>query len=646
MSASGFNSDLAGKAAGGRRLIAVVYADMVGYSRLIGLDDTGTLGRLRSLRWALIDPTVREHGGNIVQTGGDSLLVAFDSIDGAVRCAIKVQQQIPIYDGDQPRDRRIRFRVGIDMGDAILDGTDLHRDAVNIAARLEAKSPEGGICVSRPVRDHMQGRLDLAFEPIGELTLKNIARPVEAFVLRLDQDTVVQRSTAKAELEQPWPSKALGAIGARLLAIVASGGWWKLRDRTSAPIESTVAPTTARYPQDRRMSVIVLPFENSSGDPAQDGIAAGFARDVMSLLGQNRVPVIPAATSAVYRGNTTDLHKVGRDHNVHFAITGDARRQGGRLITSAALYRTDYDRIIWSKRFDSPDRSDERNSIAQRISVSIIHAMTDAEVERAQRDHPNSLDKLDLYLAAQATSLSSATKHNFLARIALIDRALAIDPDYVLALNRKSLLFASLVAGRFSSDRDADLATAIKAADRALQLAPNNVSALRRKAFVLRVQGNLDGAAALARKAIELEPLEGWCHRELGQIEMAQGRYKEALESFMTAKRLIAETSPFVDQSLACGLLANDRFPEAIAQAQLAMAEWTSEGGPDAEIPWLVLIAGKSENRQPAEARAYLQKFLATPRTYRSIAEVQKMPQLAGISKLLEGLRRAGMPSE
>ena len=172
MSASGFNSDLAGKAAGGRRLIAVVYADMVGYSRLIGLDDAGTLRRLRSLRWALIDPTVREHGGNIVQTGGDLLLVAFDSIDGAVRCAIKVQQQIPIYDGDQPRDRRIRFRVGIDMEDAILDGTDLHGDAVNIAARLEAKSPEGRMCVSRPIRDYMQGRLDLAFEPIGELTLK------------------------------------------------------------------------------------------------------------------------------------------------------------------------------------------------------------------------------------------------------------------------------------------------------------------------------------------------------------------------------------------------------------------------------------------------------------------------------------------
>ena len=186
MSSTGIGRDLAGKAAGGRKLIAVVYADMVGYSRLIGLDDAGTLRRLRTMRRALIDPAVREHGGRVVQTGGDSLLVAFDSINGAVRCAVKVQQQVPVYDGDQPPDRRIRFRMGIDIGDAIPDGTDLHGEGVNIAARLQAQCPAGGICVSRAVRDHVHGRLDLAFERVGELTLKNIARPVEAFVLRLD----------------------------------------------------------------------------------------------------------------------------------------------------------------------------------------------------------------------------------------------------------------------------------------------------------------------------------------------------------------------------------------------------------------------------------------------------------------------------
>jgi len=169
-----------------RKLIAVLYADMVGYSRLIGLDDAGTLQRLRAFRTNLIDPAIEEHGGRIVQTGGDSLLIVFDSIDGAMRCALKVQQRVPVLDSDQPTDQSIRFRIGIDIGDAIADGTDLHGDAVNVVARLQAECPPGGVCVSRSVRDHVHGRLGLAFEALGPLHLKNIARPVEAFVVRLD----------------------------------------------------------------------------------------------------------------------------------------------------------------------------------------------------------------------------------------------------------------------------------------------------------------------------------------------------------------------------------------------------------------------------------------------------------------------------
>ena len=144
--------------------MAVVHADMAGYSRLIGQDDAGTIRRLRTLRRALLDPAIREHGGRVVQTGGDSLLIAFDSIDGAVRCSVKVQQQVPVYDGDQPADRRIRFRIGINIADVIPDGTDLHGDGVNVAARLQAECPPGGICVSRAVRDHVHDRLGLAFE--------------------------------------------------------------------------------------------------------------------------------------------------------------------------------------------------------------------------------------------------------------------------------------------------------------------------------------------------------------------------------------------------------------------------------------------------------------------------------------------------
>jgi adenylate cyclase len=184
---SGSNSSgLIGKSPDPRKLIAVVYADMVGYSRLIALDEAGTVEWLCSLRRNVIDPAIEEHGGRIVQTGGDSLLIVFDSIDGAARCAVRVQQQVLVYDGDQPAEQVIRFRIGINIGDAIADGTDLHGDAVNIATRLQAECPPGGICVTRPVRDHVLDRLNLAFEELGALNLKNIARPVEAFVLKVD----------------------------------------------------------------------------------------------------------------------------------------------------------------------------------------------------------------------------------------------------------------------------------------------------------------------------------------------------------------------------------------------------------------------------------------------------------------------------
>src|SRR5215475_2813230 len=170
-------SDLTGQHSDRRKLIVVVHADVVGYSRLIGLDDVGTLDRMRRLRREVIDPAIAAYGGRVVNTGGDALLMVFDSVDGAVRSALRVQEQVPVVDSEVPSDRTIRFRVGINMGDVIPDGTDVHGDVVNVAARLQAECTPGGICVSRPVRDHMHGRLDIAFEALGSLSLKNIARP-------------------------------------------------------------------------------------------------------------------------------------------------------------------------------------------------------------------------------------------------------------------------------------------------------------------------------------------------------------------------------------------------------------------------------------------------------------------------------------
>ncbi len=227
-----------------------MYADMVGYSRLIGLDDAGTLARLRSLRSNVINPAIEKHGGRIVQTGGDSLLIVFDSIDGAVRCAVKVQQQIPIHDGDQPPDRAICFRVGINFGDAIPDGTDLHGEMVNVAARLQAECPPGGICVTRPVRDHVRGRLDLTFEALGTLNLKNIAHPVEAYLIRLNTAAIP-----------------------------------KSDERT------LVQGTGDALPLPDKPSIAVLPFANLSADPEQEYFSDGVADDIITGTVARQVPV-------------------------------------------------------------------------------------------------------------------------------------------------------------------------------------------------------------------------------------------------------------------------------------------------------------------------------------------------------------------
>ena len=323
MSVTGSNFDLAGVSAGGRKLIAVVYADMVGYSRLIGLDDAGTLRRLRTLRRALIDPAIREHGGRVVQTGGDLLLVAFDSIDGAVRCAVRVQQQVPVYDGDQPPDRRIRFRIGINIGDVIPHGTDLHGDGVNIAARLEAECPVGGICVSRTVRDHVHGRLNLPFEAIGPLALKNIARPVEAFVVWLDR--AAEATHVVPDVTPPGTRvrarrALIAGIAGLLLIVAAVTGWW-LDHETGVfqrwlpvPAATTFVPSTTVTSKAPRLSIVVLPFQNLSSGTSEDYLADGVTEDVTTDLAN--VPsmyVVSRQTAYTYKDKALDVRRVGEE---------------------------------------------------------------------------------------------------------------------------------------------------------------------------------------------------------------------------------------------------------------------------------------------------------------------------------------------
>ena len=268
---SGSNaSDLIGQSPDRRKLIAVVYADMAGYSRLIGLDDVGTLERLRALRRNLIDPAIQEHGGRIVQTGGDSLLIVFDSIDGAVRCAVQMQQQVPIHDGDQPPDRAIRFRIGINIGDAIADGTDLHGDAVNVAARLQAECPPGGICVSR----------------VGAGPCAWPAR-------------TRFRGTGAAQSEEHCPT-------GRGIRAEARGG------ATASKSSASLVITRANHCLPGKPSIAVLAFTNMSGDLEQEYFSDGIADDIITELSRSRLLFVIARNSSfTYKGRAVDVQAGG-----------------------------------------------------------------------------------------------------------------------------------------------------------------------------------------------------------------------------------------------------------------------------------------------------------------------------------------------
>ena len=540
-----------------RRLAAILAADVASYSRLMGTDEVGTLNALKAHRRERVDPAIARHNGRIVKTTGDGLLVEFASVVDAVGCAVAIQRAMLAFNAGIHVDRQIVFRIGINVGDIIIDGGDIFGDGVNVAARLEALCEPGGVCISRYANEQVRDKLSLTFADLGEQTVKNIARAVGVFGLAAkDIAALPEEALPKPEapeLRTPLmharrrPTGAMVAGVIAVVAILAAGGWWTLHDRTAPPVGAAVAPAPPRpvaySPQDRRQSVIVLPFENSSGDPAQDGIAAGITRDVTDrIAGDQAVPLVPAATAAAYRGKVLDLRVIGRDHNVHFALTGNARRQEGRLIVSATLYETVDDRTVWSHQFDRPDRPDALKNIIRDISSGFDQATMDAEIARAKREHPDSLDKRDLMFAARATSLQQISTASLLARIALNERALALDSNYVWALRDAALNLAFLVANDLSSDRDGDLARATNSANRALLLAPNDVAVLRSKAVVLRAQGDLDEAAALLRRVIELAPQWGWARRDLGQVLLMQGHYKEALDNFVSAKQNILPT--------------------------------------------------------------------------------------------------------
>jgi adenylate cyclase len=334
-----------------RRLAAVLAADVAGYSRLIGADEEGTLARLKAHRSEFIDPKIAEHRGRIVKTTGDGLLVEFASVVDALRCATEIQAAVTERNAVVPADRRIEFRVGVHQGDIVVEDGDIFGDGVNIAARLEGLAEPGGICVSARVQEDAAGKLDLAFEDIGEPELKNIARPVRVFRV------AVKRVAQPTE----WP---------------------------------------AALPLPDKPSVAVLPFTNMSTDPEQEFFADGIAEDVITAL--SRYPslfVIARNSCFTYKGRAIDVKQVGRELGVRYVLEGSLRKSGNRIRVTAQLVEAESGKHVWAERYDRElsDIFAMQDEITEAVTIAIAPAIADAEQHRAMRKPPQNLDAWAAY---------------------------------------------------------------------------------------------------------------------------------------------------------------------------------------------------------------------------------------------------------
>ena len=376
-----------------RRLAAILAVDVAGYSRLMGEDEEGTLAALRAIRRELGDPKIKEHRGRIVKTTGDGLLIEFASVVDAVRCAVETQREMATRNAGIPPERPIEFRMGINLGDIIVEDGDIFGDGVNIAARLEALAEPGGICVSRVVRDQARDKLDFSFADMGEQQVKNIARPVRAHRILVAAETV-------------------------------------------APASAGDPITTSGRPVAQKPSIAVLPFANMSGDVEQEYFSEGITEDIITNLSRNRAFfVISRSTSFTYKGPAVDVGKMARELGVRYVVEGSVRRAGNRVRITAQLIDAETGHHLWADRYDRElaDVFAVQDEIAQSIAGAIAPGIISAEIRHAQLKDPGQLGAWDRTVRAH-WHIRRFTQSDLAEARRLLEEAVALDPTNSMAL--------------------------------------------------------------------------------------------------------------------------------------------------------------------------------------------------------------------
>ncbi|MEO3430286.1 adenylate/guanylate cyclase domain-containing protein [Pelagibius sp. CAU 1746] len=479
-----------------RRLAAILAADMAGYSRLMEADEAGTLARLKTHRIELIDPAIAKNCGSIIKTGGDSLLVEFQSVVEAVNCAVEIQRRMARRNADVAPDRRIEFRIGINLGDVIAEEGDIFGDGVNLAARLEAMAEVGGICISRAVRDQLGERLDVGFEDLGEQSVKNLSRKVRMFRVLLDSD---QNAT---------PSPAPDAA-----AVTAAGDM---------------------------PSIAVLPMVNMSGDSEQEFFADGLTEDIITGLSKFRELFVISRTSAfVYKGKTANIQNVARALGVQYILEGSVRKAGNCVRITVQLIDAATDRHIWAERYDRD--LEDIFAIQDEITTTIVGILPGrieaASQERVKHKRTDNMAAYESLLAGKVLHHRSNREANAEA-LRLLDRAVALDPNYAHAHAWRACVLGQSWVYSWCDDRDETWERVGEALQTALGLDDNDSDVHRILAATSIAHGDFDKATYHEERALSLNPNDDLIVVQNGELLTWLGRPEEGIEWIRKAIRL------------------------------------------------------------------------------------------------------------
>ena len=556
-----------------RHLAAIVAADVVGYSRLMGADEKRTHLALREHRQKLIDPLIAAHKGHIVKTTGDGLLLRFPSVVEAVACAVEMQSGMAKRNQDIPTGDRIEFRIGVNIGDVIVEKGDVFGDGVNIAARLEQIAPPGGICLSEDAYRQVRGKLDIPIVDAGGQSLKNISNPVRVY--RIDPEVAAAAGPLMppAQPGRRWPVRTMAAAAIAVVVALAAGTWFVQRDRpevarTAAPPKPILASAVP--------IVAVLPFANQTGDDSQDYFAEGVTEEVINALGRfHTLRVIGRNAVLRYKKHSPAQEEIASELGANYVVTGSVRRSGKQVRIAAQLTEAGAGIVKWSDRFDGElaDIFEFQDAIARRIAGTL--AANIAQVEgRRQFDHPRpNPTAFDFVLRARAIGHAASRMENRQFR-ELITKAIELDPNYASARALLAeALYTQAVLG-WTEFVDRELSRGAEEARKAIALAPDQPDGYRALGRILLARTEYDQALNALKRAIEINPSDANALAAWGAVQSFSGHITEAVDSLQLALKLDPTLEPGYVLDLALAYYLARQHEDAIRIAERGLARY------------------------------------------------------------------------